>query len=97
MFIIIIVCVNVIVRYCAVLYSLSIMLCLGMMAEKDEYNLIFKIVIVGDSGVGKSNLLSRFTHNEFNFESPSTIGVEFATKNVNIDGKIVKAQIWSTG
>jgi hypothetical protein len=39
-----------------------------------------KVVLIGDSGVGKSNLLSRFTRNEFNLESKSTIGVEFATR-----------------
>ena len=53
-------------------------------------------MLVGDSGVGKSNLLTRFTRNEFMIDSKSTIGVEFATKNVNIDGKILKAQIWDT-
>jgi small GTP-binding protein len=53
-------------------------------------------VLIGDSGVGKSNLLSRFTRNEFNLESKSTIGVEFATKSINVDGKVVKAQIWDT-
>lgn len=40
------------------------------------------VVLVGDSGVGKTNLLSRFTRNEFNAESKSTIGVEFATRYV---------------
>ena len=40
------------------------------------------MVLIGDSGVGKSNLLSRFTRNEFNLESKSTIGVEFATRYV---------------
>ena len=49
-----------------------------------------------DSGVGKSNLLSRFTRNEFSFESKSTIGVEFATRSLQVDGKVVKAQIWDT-
>lgn len=42
-------------------------------------------------------MLSRFTRNEFNLESKSTIGVEFATRSLNIDGKTVKAQIWDTG
>ncbi len=54
------------------------------------------VVLIGDSGVGKSNLLSRFTRNEFNLESRSTIGVEFATRTVEIDGKKLKAQIWDT-
>ena len=40
------------------------------------------MVLIGDSGVGKSNLLSRFTRNEFNLESKSTIGVEFATRSI---------------
>lgn len=42
--------------------------------------LFVTVVLIGDSGVGKSNLLSRFTRNEFNLESKSTIGVEFATR-----------------
>jgi small GTP-binding protein len=54
-------------------------------------------VLIGDSGVGKSNLLSRFTRNEFTIESKSTIGVEFATRTIMVDGKIIKAQIWDTG
>ena len=54
------------------------------------------VVLIGDSGVGKSNLLSRFTRNEFNLESKSTIGVEFATKSIKTEGKTIKAQIWDT-
>jgi len=65
-------------------------------ADYDDYDYLFKIVLIGDSGVGKSNLLSRFTRNEFNLESKSTIGVEFATKSVKVDDKVVKAQIWDT-
>ncbi len=53
-------------------------------------------MLIGDSGVGKSNLLSRFTRNEFNLESKSTIGVEFATRSIQVDGKTIKAQIWDT-
>lgn len=52
--------------------------------------------MIGDSGVGKSNLLSRFTRNEFNLDSKSTIGVEFATRSIEVDGKKIKAQIWDT-
>eukprot|EP00270_Netrium_digitus_P008603 TRINITY_DN2584_c0_g1_i1.p1 TRINITY_DN2584_c0_g1~~TRINITY_DN2584_c0_g1_i1.p1 ORF type:complete len:214 (+),score=21.67 TRINITY_DN2584_c0_g1_i1:84-725(+) len=62
----------------------------------DEYDYLFKIVLIGDSGVGKSNLLSRFTRNEFCLESKSTIGVEFATRSIQVDGKTIKAQIWDT-
>jgi len=66
------------------------------MGEPSNYDYLFKVVLIGDSGVGKSNLLSRFTRNEFNLESKSTIGVEFATRSINVDGKTVKAQIWDT-
>lgn len=66
------------------------------MSKDDEYDYLFKVVLIGDSGVGKSNLLSRFTRNEFNLESKSTIGVEFATRSINVDGKTIKAQIWDT-
>ncbi|KAJ9543692.1 hypothetical protein OSB04_023399 [Centaurea solstitialis] len=61
-----------------------------------EYDYLFKIVLIGDSGVGKTNILSRFTRNEFCLESKSTIGVEFATRTLEVDGKTIKAQIWDT-
>mmetsp|Transcript_9998 Transcript_9998/g.14564 ORF Transcript_9998/g.14564 Transcript_9998/m.14564 type:complete len:218 (+) Transcript_9998:36-689(+) len=62
-----------------------------------SFDHLFKIVLVGDSGVGKSNLLSRFTRNTFTEDEKSTIGVEFATRIVPMaDGKKVKAQIWDT-
>ncbi|XP_057949331.1 ras-related protein RABA1d-like [Malania oleifera] len=67
----------------------------GYRAE-DDYDYLFKVVLIGDSGVGKSNLLSRFTRNEFSLESKSTIGVEFATRSLIVDGKVIKAQIWDT-
>ncbi|XP_026139044.1 ras-related protein Rab-11A-like [Carassius auratus] len=67
-----------------------------MSGREDEYDYLFKVVLIGDSGVGKSNLLSRFTRNEFNLESKSTIGVEFATRSIHVEGKTVKAQIWDT-
>jgi len=66
------------------------------MSREDEYDYLFKVVLIGDSGVGKSNLLSRFTRNEFNLESKSTIGVEFATRSIQVDKKTIKAQIWDT-
>ena len=66
------------------------------MPADDDYDYLFKVVLIGDSGVGKSNLLSRFTRNEFSLESKSTIGVEFATRSIEVDGKTIKAQIWDT-
>jgi len=66
------------------------------MSKDDEYDFLFKVVLIGDSGVGKSNLLSRFTRNQFNLESKSTIGVEFATRSIKVDQKTIKAQIWDT-
>lgn len=67
------------------------------MGEEDsgeEY--LFKIVVIGDSAVGKSNLLSRYARNEFDLYTKATVGVEFQTVCVEINGKEVKAQIWDT-
>jgi len=63
---------------------------------QEEYDFLYKVVLIGDSGVGKSNLLSRFTRNEFNLETKSTIGVEFATRSIQTEGKTIKSQIWDT-
>lgn len=67
-----------------------------MNKQEKEHDHLYKIVLIGDSAVGKSNILSRFTKNEFNAESKTTIGVEFATKNVTMDSKKVKLQVWDT-
>lgn len=64
--------------------------------EEHIQDYLFKIVLVGDSAVGKSNLLARFARDEFHSNSKSTIGVEFQTQKVVIDGKEIKAQIWDT-
>lgn len=61
-----------------------------------DYDYLYKLVLIGDSGVGKSNLLSRFTRNEFYFETKSTIGVEFATRSITVNNKTIKTQIWDT-
>ncbi|XP_070586359.1 ras-related protein Rab-25 isoform X2 [Erythrolamprus reginae] len=53
-------------------------------------------VLIGESGVGKTNLLSRFTRNEFNHDSRTTIGVEFSTRTILVGDALVKAQIWDT-
>eukprot|EP01018_Ginkgo_biloba_P032876 Gb_37243 [translate_table: standard] len=62
--------------------------------QSEDY--LFKIVLIGDSAVGKSNLLSRYTRNEFHPNSKATIGVEFQTQTMEIDKKEIKAQIWDT-
>eukprot|EP00727_Mastigamoeba_balamuthi_P010610 m51a1_g6171 putative ras gtpase rab11 (210) ;mRNA; r:7106-8045 len=62
----------------------------------DNYDVFLKLVLVGDSGVGKSNLVSRFSRNEFNPDGITTVGVEFATRTLEIGDAVVKAQIWDT-
>ncbi|KAL8527370.1 hypothetical protein ACS0TY_005289 [Phlomoides rotata] len=69
---------------------------MGAFRADEDYDYLFKVVLIGDSGVGKSNLLSRFTKNEFSQQAKSTIGVEFATRSIHVDDKVVKAQIWDT-
>ncbi|GFP98177.1 RAS-related protein rgp1 [Phtheirospermum japonicum] len=66
----------------------------GDFGNKIDY--VFKIVLIGDSAVGKSQLLARFARNEFSLDSKATIGVEFQTRTVTIDHRTVKAQIWDT-
>ncbi|XP_059453946.1 ras-related protein RABA6b-like [Corylus avellana] len=62
----------------------------------EECDYLFKAVLIGDSGVGKSNLLSRFAKGEFRLDSKPTIGVEFAYRNIRVGDKLIKAQIWDT-
>lgn len=61
-----------------------------------EYDLLFKILIIGDSGVGKSCLLLKFTDRYFNDSYISTIGVDFKIQTIQLDNKIIKLQIWDT-
>ena len=58
-----------------------------------NYNHLYKVVLVGDAGVGKTHLLNRYVKGKLPQNKPSTIGVEFATKNVELrnNGGIVKA------
>ncbi|XP_057265955.1 ras-related protein Rab-25 [Pezoporus wallicus] len=67
-----------------------------MGGAEEDYNFVFKVVLIGESGVGKTNLLSRFTRNEFNHDSRTTIGVEFSTRSILVGDSVVKAQIWDT-
>ena len=64
--------------------------------ENKEYDLLFKLILIGDSYVGKSNILLKYLKNQFNENSKTTIGVEFGTKNIIINNKRIKIQIWDT-
>ena len=64
--------------------------------DDEEYSMIFKIILIGDSGVGKSNILSRYVNNYFSESSKSTVGVELGCKIEEINGTKVKVQIWDT-
>lgn len=66
------------------------------MTAKRDYDYLFKLVLIGDSGVGKSCLLLRFADDAFTESYISTIGVDFRFRTVKIDSKTVKLQIWDT-
>jgi len=65
--------------------------------KNNEYDYLFKVVTVGDCGVGKSNLLMKYVNNIFILDNKTTIGVEFYVKNIEINDKIIKVQLWDTG
>ena len=64
--------------------------------NEENYEVMFKVVLIGDMKVGKTNIVSRYIKNEFNKDSMSTIGVEFGSKELVIEGHNVKVQIWDT-
>ena len=64
--------------------------------ESINEDYIFKIIVLGDCAVGKSNIISKYSKNIFNKSSKSTIGVELITKFYKYDGKIIKVNIWDT-
>lgn len=61
-----------------------------------NYDYLLKYIIIGDSAVGKSNLLLRYVDNKFNENHVLTLGVEFAAKNLQIEDQIFRMQIWDT-
>ena len=65
------------------------------MAEK-KYDLLFKLLLIGDSGVGKTCILFRFSDDMFNTTFISTIGIDFKLKTIHLNGKLIKLQIWDT-
>lgn len=63
---------------------------------KQAYDHLFKILLIGDSGVGKTCILCRFSDDSFNSSFISTIGIDFKMKTIELNGKKIKLQIWDT-
>jgi len=61
-----------------------------------EYDFLFKFLLIGDSGVGKSSIMLRFADNAYDTSFISTIGVDFEIKTIGVDGKKIKLQLWDT-
>ena len=61
-----------------------------------DYDYLFKVLLLGDSDVGKSSLILRYTEETFNSKLVNSIGVDFKMKKKEIDGKVIKVQIWDT-
>jgi len=61
-----------------------------------DYDYLFKVLLLGDSGVGKTSLILRYTDETFNSKLVNSIGVDFKMKKKEIDGKVIKVQIWDT-
>ncbi|KAG8549057.1 hypothetical protein GDO81_022923 [Engystomops pustulosus] len=64
--------------------------------EDDPFDFLFKIILIGDSNVGKTCVVQRFQSGEFSDKHQNTIGVDFTVKSLNINGKKVKVQVWDT-
>ncbi|CAD8198123.1 unnamed protein product [Paramecium pentaurelia] len=64
--------------------------------SKDTYDLLIKVLLIGNSGVGKTQILLRYTENQFKTSFLSTIGIDFKIKKISVDEKVIKMQIWDT-
>ncbi|CAD8176723.1 unnamed protein product [Paramecium octaurelia] len=68
----------------------------SMANKKETFDWLVKILLIGDSGVGKTNVLLRFCENNFQPSYLSTIGIDFKIKSIDVEGKKIKMQIWDT-
>ena len=66
------------------------------MDNEEDYEMMAKVILIGDSSVGKTNIMSKYLKDQFMEFSKSTIGVEFSSKTFNVQGHKIKAQIWDT-
>ena len=66
------------------------------MRRDQNYDYLAKLLIIGDSAVGKTNILLRFCENNFMSSHLTTIGIDFKIKTIDIDGKKIRLQIWDT-
>jgi len=66
------------------------------MSSDQKYNYLLKYITIGSPNVGKSQIVQRFIKNNFNPKYEVTIGVEFGEKNIEIEDKILRIQIWDT-
>merc|ERR1712093_607463 len=66
------------------------------MGSKSPYDVLIKLLLIGDSGVGKSCLLCRYSEDIFNNKFITTIGIDFKIRTIELDGKKIKLQIWDT-
>lgn len=64
--------------------------------QDQKHDFLFKVVMIGDHGVGKTQLIYRYTKDDFQAHSTTTIGVEFTTHTIVIEEKTIGAQIWDT-
>ena len=76
--------------------NINIIIIINKMEEVDEYDLMIKVILIGDSGVGKTNIMSKFLKNQFMENSKATVGVEFGSKLFIHENHKIKAQIWDT-
>lgn len=64
--------------------------------KKQQYDYLLKLIVIGDSSVGKTCLLLRFSDDQFPLSHMPTIGIDFRIKTINLMGKNVKLQVWDT-